>query len=61
MFTPSKEMKEALAGATFEVDGVVEEGIKYGSIQSYRKVKGLDTGGGEEGGGSTGDGGDGEL
>lgn len=61
VFTPSKEMKEALAGATFEVDGVVEEGIKYGSIQSYRKVKGLDTGGGEEGGGSTGDGGDGEL
>ena len=61
IFTPSKTMKAALASAQFEVEGVVEDGIKYGSIASYRKVKGLPSGGGttepggeEEGGGSMG-------
>lgn len=46
VFSPSKELKTALTGATFELEGIVEDGIKYGSTQSYRKAKGLDTGGG---------------
>ena len=46
IFTPSKELRAALASATFEVEGVVEDGIKYGSVASYRKAKGLPTGGG---------------
>lgn len=46
VFTPSKTLKAALANAQFEVEGVVEDGIKYGSIASYRKVKGLPSGGG---------------
>ena len=61
IFTPSKTMKAALASAQFEVEGVVEDGIKYGSLASYRKVKGLapgggttEPGGGEDGGGSMG-------
>lgn len=64
IFTPSKELKAALAGATFEIEGVVEDGIKYGSVASYRKAKGLepggptvpDGGGTTPGGGSTGSG-----
>lgn len=43
VFTPSKELKAALASATFEIEGIVEDGIKYGSVDSYRKAKGLDT------------------
>ena len=43
IFTPSKELKAALASATFEAEGVVEDGIKYGSMASYRKAKGLVT------------------
>lgn len=50
VFTPSKELKAALANATFEIGGIVEDGIKYGSVASYRKAKGLPTGGGEQGG-----------
>lgn len=41
IFTPSKELKAALARASFQVEGVVEDGIKYGSVASYRKAKGL--------------------
>lgn len=41
IFTPSKELKAALASATFEVEGVVEDGIKYGSVASYRKARGI--------------------
>ena len=59
IFTPSREMKEALAKADFELEGIVEDGVKYGSKQSYLKAKGLvtetpDPGteeGGEESGG----------
>lgn len=47
VFTPSKEMKEALAGATFELEGIIENGIKYGSVESYRKAK-EETGGSGE-------------
>ena len=61
IFTPSKKLKSAIEQATFEVEGVVEDGIKYGSLASYRKVKGLapgggttEPGGGEDGGGSMG-------
>ena len=61
IFTPSKKLKSAIEQATFEVEGVVEDGIKYGSLASYRKVKGLAPGGGttepcggEDGGGSMG-------
>ncbi|WP_106828930.1 HU family DNA-binding protein [Parabacteroides pacaensis] len=54
IFTPSKELKAALAGATFEIEGIVEDGIKYGSVASYRKAKGL-PGSGEEGGGGSDD------
>ncbi len=46
VFTPSKTLKAALANAQFEVEGVVEDGIKYGSVASYRKAKGLPSGGG---------------
>lgn len=61
IFTPSKEMKEALAGATFEMEGVVEDGVKYGSKASYYEVKGTAPGGGttEPGDGDGND--DGEL
>lgn len=55
IFTPSKELKAAIASATFEIEGIVEDGIKYGSVASYRKAKGLDT---PDDDGSTGDGGD---
>lgn len=48
IFTPSKKLKAAIEQAQFEVEGVVEDGIKYGSIASYRKVKGLPSGGGTE-------------
>lgn len=54
IFTPSKTMKAALASAQFEVEGVVEDGIKYGSVASYRKAKGLPTGGTTEPGGEDG-------
>lgn len=56
IFTPSTEMKEALAKAQFELEGVVEDGVKYGSMKSYRIAKGLEPGvtvpgaGGEEDG-----------
>lgn len=53
IFSPLKSLKAALAGATFQVEGVVEDGIKYGSVKSYRLAKGLDTGE-EEGGGTPG-------
>ena len=52
VFTPSKELKEALASASFELEGIVEDGVKYGSAKSYRLAKGLDTG---ESGGETGE------
>ena len=54
VFTPSKTLKAALANAQFEVEGVVEDGIKYGSVASYRKAKGLPTGGTTEPGGEDG-------
>ena len=50
IFTPSKELKEALAKAEFELEGIVEDGVKYGSKKSYLKAKGLVT---DEPGGST--------
>lgn len=43
IFTPSKELKAALAQASFEVEGVVEDGIKYGTVRSYKLAKGLIT------------------
>ena len=59
VFTPSATLKSALAQATFEQEGIVESGIKYGSKLSYLKAKGLvddseDTGQTEPGGGGTG-------
>ena len=59
IFTPSKTLKAALAGATFELEGVVENGIKYGSVKSYRMAKGEDGGGTEPGGGGEEEGGGG--
>ena len=65
IFTPSKELKAALASATFEAEGVVEDGIKYGTVASYRKAKGIATPGGGESssgtGGSTDTGSDGSF
>ena len=56
IFTPSTTLKQALNTATFEVEGVVEDGIKYGSMESYTKAKGGQTTepGGEEPGGQGG-------
>ena len=54
IFTPSKELKAALASATFEAEGVVEDGIKYGTVASYRKAKGIATPGGGESSSGTG-------
>ncbi len=42
IFTPSQTLKQALKTATFEAEGVVEDGIKYGSLKSYRLAKGLE-------------------
>lgn len=42
VFTPSTTLKEALKSAKFEVEGVVEDGVKYGSVKSYRITKGLE-------------------
>jgi len=39
VFTPSKELKTALAKAEFELEGVVEGGIKYGTMASYKAAK----------------------
>lgn len=39
VFTPSKELKAALSEAEFELEGVVEDGIKYGSMASYKAAK----------------------
>jgi len=39
VFTPSKELKAALAEAEFELEGVVEDGIKYGTMASYKAAK----------------------
>ena len=46
IFTPSKVMKEELNKATFKLEDIIEDGIKYGSKKSYQKAKGLieDTG-----------------
>ena len=41
VFTPSATLKAALSQATFEQEGIVEDGIKYGSKLSYQKAKGL--------------------
>ena len=59
IFTPSTEMKEALAKAQFELEGVVEDGVKYGSMKSYRIAKGLEPGGSVPGTGGEEDGEDG--
>ena len=32
---------DAIAGATFELEGIIEDGVKYGSKNSYLKAKGL--------------------
>jgi len=39
VFTPSKELKAALAEAEFELEGVVEDGVKYGTMASYKAAK----------------------
>lgn len=41
VFSPSKALKDAIAGATFELEGIIEDGVKYGSKNSYLKAKGL--------------------
>ena len=67
VFTPSATLKAALSQATFEQEGIVEDGIKYGSKLSYQKAKGLVTDDGSDddsqqgsGGGQTQPGGSGE-
>ena len=67
VFTPSATLKAALSQATFEQEGIVEDGIKYGSKLSYQKAKGLvaDDGSDDDsqqgsGGGQTQPGGSGE-
>ena len=49
VFTPSATLKSALSQATFEQEGIVEDGIKYGSKLSYQKAKGLVTDDGSDG------------
>lgn len=49
VFTPSATLKAALSQATFEQEGIVEDGIKYGSKLSYQKAKGLVTDDGSDG------------
>lgn len=48
IFTPSATLKEALSKATFELEGIVEDGIKYGDKRSYLKSKGLLPGGDDD-------------
>lgn len=48
VFTPSPTLKQALKTATFEAEGVVEDGIKYGSVKSYRLAKGLEVPGSDD-------------
>lgn len=57
VFTPSATLKAALSQATFEQEGIVEGGIKYGSKLSYQKAKGLVTDDGSDDSGQQGSGG----
>ena len=57
VFTPSATLKAALSQATFEQEGIVEDGIKYGSKLSYQKAKGLVTDDGSDDDGQQGSGG----
>ena len=41
VFTPSSELKGALTNLNFELAGIVEDGVKYGTKQSYMKAKGI--------------------
>ena len=64
IFTPSKELKAALSTASFEMEGVVEDGVKYGNLRSYQVEKGLSTvdpGTGTTPGGGTDDGEEGSF
>ena len=64
IFTPSKELKAALSTASFEMEGVVEDGVKYGNLRSYKVAKGLSTdepGTGTTPGGGTDDGEEGSF
>ena len=57
VFTPSATLKSALSQATFEQEGIVEGGIKYGSKLSYQKAKGLVADDGSDDDGQQGSGG----
>lgn len=39
IFTPSKELKEALQNPTFENAGVVEEGFTFASMKAYKEFQ----------------------
>lgn len=41
IFTPSSELKSSLTNLNFELAGIVEDGVKYGTKQSYMKAKGI--------------------
>lgn len=41
IFTPSSELKSSLTNLSFELAGIVEDGVKYGTKQSYMKAKGI--------------------
>lgn len=41
VFTPSIELKNSLKNLSFELAGIVEDGVKYGTKQSYMKAKGI--------------------
>lgn len=38
--TPSVDLKQMIQDVTFELEGIVEDGIKYGSKESYLRAKG---------------------
>lgn len=52
LFTPSKELKDAISKASFENAGVVEEGFTYPTIKAYKEFKVTNRDGSTSGGGS---------
>lgn len=59
LFTPAKELREAIRNQMkFDNGGVLEDGISYASMADYRKAKGISGGGGSTGGGNSGSDGD---
>lgn len=54
LFTPSRELREAVTGdLQFTIGGVLDEGVNYNSLTDYKRAKGLLPDDGSQGGGST--------